>query len=161
MKFKYFSEKEIMNPVFDDNPYPNWESMPKKVQKNLQETLLFLDWVREQYGEPLKINSTFRIHDKKGKAHRGGYAIDFVPVMRKNWWARDIIEIVKDQNIFPNFRLFWEWSGYKDGWIHIDRGYRDDGKKKFYVAYPKGKKMIYKIYESLPPWYYVGINVYG
>ncbi|MDD5551309.1 MAG: D-Ala-D-Ala carboxypeptidase family metallohydrolase [Candidatus Omnitrophica bacterium] len=169
-QWKHFTVNEVLNPYFDDNPAKNsWDEMPEIIQSRLEKTMNLVDAIREEYGRPLQLNSTYRLHDRNGRAHREGHAVDFQPVEAGLNYGFRIIEIIENclenTNIFYNIivdhvRVFWEWKKQGSaGWIHLDTNYNPNNSSKFIeylVGYPdKSGNMVYAPFEDKAPWEYV------
>lgn len=150
--WKYFKLDEVLNPVFDDCPFNSWQEMPEEIQKNLARVMELVEYIRKNVGYPIQINSSYRIKDNKtGSPHGAGCAIDFVPCVFQKGWAKRIMEFLLKQTGFRGFRVFWEWSGRNEGWIHVDRGLKDKGGNQFWIGYPKKGKMEYALYGIRSP----------
>jgi hypothetical protein len=167
-KFKYITDKQIFSPTFDDNPAENWDNIPDQVRENLIKTCQFNDILHEIRPDNYFINSTWRLHDKRGKAHREGLAIDKQPAIvldkktnKINYnWGCEIIDqsinrgdlIIKELGI-KSFALYWEYENKNAGWLHLEHDHDIDenfeGFKCFYGVYSKEeKKMKYYNYQK-------------
>ena len=140
MDLKYFKIGE----------FGNFQNFPEKIQKNILYTAEILDYIREKFGQPIMVTSAYRPKDNSGP-HKIGRAIDFQPVTEFPGWQKIIIEILKKSD-FDDFRLFCEKSlrSPDDGWCHIDRNYKKNG--KFWVGYQKKNgPYVYKKYAGKLP----------
>jgi hypothetical protein len=175
-----FTEDEILNPLFDDCPAESWKELPSTVQVNLEDTIDLLQLIRDKlvvyYRKEgysfenanalarIQVNSTFRLHDKLGKAHRGGHAVDF-QLKGESYnigWMRLIIDIIKEfgptwirELKLKGFRLFLEWSGKCNfGWGHLDSNYRvEQGEIDIWIGYKNNRgKYVYEPYDDKLPW---------
>lgn len=175
-QWKHFTVLEVINPFFDDNPAKeSWDEMPEIIQERLEKTMSLVDAIREEYDDKLRLNSTWRLHDRKGRAHTEGHAVDFQPVKPDKDFGFKVIDFVKNLisinyssigiNLFSinniqHIRVFWECNKEGSfGWIHTDTNYNPKNSNKFaeyFVGYPdKTGKMVYALYEGKAPWEYV------
>lgn len=169
-RWKNFSVKEIINPTFDDNPAKNdWLEMPELIRYRLMTTMDLVQIIRDVHRAPLRINSSWRLSDKKGRAHREGYAIDIQNITPDPEWGHKIINWLQNNQSstiatfhrrgsrMKGFRVFWEHSHEKqnDGWMHIDTNYDVKYKEcKYKVGFIKGKEWCYPDYTGKAPWEY-------
>jgi hypothetical protein len=169
--FKYYTEKEIINPVFDDNPAKDsWEEMPDAIQDKLSKEIYLIEMLNDHLGYKMQINSTWRFHDMKGHAHREG-AIDIQWLNDKKYGFKIFEFLKKEHNninaklLIKGFRCFWECNIDKEtgkpknnGWIHIDIDYDvKPNEYKLFIGYfdKKKNKMVYKTFENKAPYDYI------
>jgi len=171
-KFKYYTEKEIINPIFDDNPAKeSWEQMPDIIQENLSKTIYLAEMINDDLGYKMQHNSNWRLKEKNGRPHKNGNGGDFQWFNDKKYGFKIFEFLKKHKNIiFHNlmikgFRCFWECDIDKktgeakgNGWIHIDTNY--DVKLNEYKLrigyYDKNKKeYVYIPFEGKAPYEYI------
>lgn len=149
-----FSLNEIINPYFDDCLFRSWEELCEhepQAASGLISSLQVADAVREYLKLALRINSSYRSHDRKERSpHRLG-AIDIVPVHFVSCWKIKAIEFIRKQ--FPKATTFDEWSGHAEGWLHLE-GEKVGLKRRAnnWIGYPKAGKMIYEPFAGVYSW---------
>jgi len=152
--WKHFTEKEILFPVFPNgSKLKTWhelENLVPNVAHSLEYTMQLVEKIREKYNNPIQITSAWRPKDSKGP-HLTGKAIDFRCLNNLPEWPLKIFNILENLDE-TDFRIFWEYKGYYQGWMHIDRDYRTaSGQTVFNIGYLKNKNMIYERWNGISP----------
>ncbi len=129
VKFKYFTWEEILRPLKKQNI--TFDNIPIQLRANIIPTMRVLDLLREDYGKPIIINSTYRTAEYNNKIngtynslHLSFNAIDFTVVNKE-----DLISIYNTLNIWDRtsnkFSFLPKPTGnfgigiYKD-FLHLD-----------------------------------------
>lgn len=125
---KYFTLFELVQSNVAEEKGIN-NTPQEDIIKNIEELIVFLDDIRENWGSAIKVNSGYRcpllnkaVGGSSTSSHLFGFAVDLVPV---NGLIDDFFEFVKNyllSNDIPFDQLIDEHSGNVH-WVHI--GYKN------------------------------------
>jgi len=151
MNFKYFTENEIVNPIFNNCPAKNWQELPTKIAKNLTNNIEAITPFRDWLDTPLLITSSWR-PASKGSPHQNGFAIDYQ--IKDNSTNinlhKECIKWFQKFYSLKNSRLFLEYKG-NGMWLHFDINFKKNNEIEIFIGYPKNNNMIYEKYNGLTP----------
>lgn len=126
---KYFTLYELIQSSVAEEKGINNTPQEEDIIKNIEELIVFLDDIRENWGSAIKVNSGYRcpllnksVGGSSTSSHLFGFAVDLVPV---NGLIDDFFEFVKNyllSNDIPFDQLIDEHSGNVH-WVHI--GYKN------------------------------------
>ena len=100
-----------------------WDNTPNAAQKrDLLRLMDYLDGIREEFGEPIRVTSGFRSWDvndavggSKKSQHLAGQAADIVP-MHKPERLRELFDLIRKRGGFQ--QVIFERKG-QSVWVHV------------------------------------------
>lgn len=142
---KYFTIEELCYSTVAEEKGINNTPQEGDIIKNIEELIVFLDDIRENWGSAIKVNSGYRcpqlnkaVGGSTTSVHMIGLAADLTPV---NGLIDEFFEFVKNyllSNNIPFDQIIDEHSGKKH-WVHIGLKNTKGLQRKQVKGYKDGK----------------------
>lgn len=118
---KYFTIEEMTRS--NTATRHGWDNTPNAAQKrDLLRLMDYLDGIREEFGEPIRVTSGFRSWDvndavggSKKSQHLAGQAADIVP-MHKPERLRELFDLIRKRGGYQ--QVIYEHVG-RSVWVHV------------------------------------------
>ena len=118
---KYFTIEEMTRS--NTATRHGWDNTPNAAQKrDLLRLMDYLDGIREEFGEPIRVTSGFRSWDvndavggSKKSQHLAGQAADIVP-MHKPKRLRELFDLIRKRGGYQ--QVIYEHVG-RSVWVHV------------------------------------------
>lgn len=118
---KYFTIEEMTRS--NTATRHGWDNTPNATQKrDLLRLMDYLDGIREEFGEPIRVTSGFRSWDvndavggSKKSQHLAGQAADIVP-MHKPERLRELFDLIRKRGGYQ--QVIYEHVG-RSVWVHV------------------------------------------
>ena len=118
---KYFTIEEMTRS--NTATRNGWDNTPNAAQKrDLLRLMDYLDGIREEFGEPIRVTSGFRSWDvndavggSKKSQHLAGQAADIVP-MHKPERLRELFDLIRKRGGYQ--QVIYEHVG-RSVWVHV------------------------------------------